>query len=291
VPQEPPVSSSKIIADFLHLLGQHVAAPKISASPILTTLPILDAARPCALLLSPHPDDECLTGVLPLRLRREQNWQIVNLAVTLGSNLDRRAERKDELAKACAVLDFECALPVDDGFSNVSAATRNADPAAWRKMVVRLSEIIAQLRPQALFMPHAGDWNATHIGVHLLGLDALANMPSDFSCAVVMTEYWQPMDDPNVMIGIGENDVATLLSALACHVGEVARNPYDRRFPAYLIDNVRRGSEILGGKGAEAMPMDFAEMYKVGLWLKGKFVPSALKRFMSTNENIGALFE
>ena len=48
---------------------------------------------PIALIMSPHPDDECIMGGLPLRLMREAGFRIVNVAVTLGSNMDRRKER------------------------------------------------------------------------------------------------------------------------------------------------------------------------------------------------------
>jgi hypothetical protein len=93
------------------------------------------------------------------------------------------------------------------------------------------------------------------------------------------------------MIGVGENDVATILSGLVCHVGEVARNPYDRRFPAFLIDNVRRGSERLNGIGAAAVAIDFAEIYKLGVWRNGKFMPSALNRIVGADDSVGTLFE
>ncbi len=55
----------------------------------------LSASAPKVLIFSPHPDDECLAGGLPLRLKNEQNWHIVNIAVTLGSKLDRREARSD----------------------------------------------------------------------------------------------------------------------------------------------------------------------------------------------------
>ena len=61
------------------------------------------------IICSPHPDDEALTGALPLRLKKE-NSRILNLAMTLGSNPARQKERKAELAAACRVLGFDCLL-------------------------------------------------------------------------------------------------------------------------------------------------------------------------------------
>jgi LmbE family N-acetylglucosaminyl deacetylase len=37
------------------------------------------------LIFSPHPDDECIIGGLALRLLREAKWNVINVAVTLGS--------------------------------------------------------------------------------------------------------------------------------------------------------------------------------------------------------------
>lgn len=97
--------------------------------------------------------------------------------------------------------------------------------------------------------------------------------------------------EPNLMIGVNESDAATLLSALVCHAGENARNSFDARFPAYLIDNVRRGSERVGGKGAASAPDDFAMLYKVGVWKSGKFMPSALKRIVGAGSPVGEIFD
>jgi LmbE family N-acetylglucosaminyl deacetylase len=282
-------NTSDIVSDYTGLLRRSLGQPEIAALPLLPLLRPRDPARPCALLLSPHPDDECLTGALPLRLKQEQSWQIVNIAVTLGSDPDRRAARSKELARACALLGFECVLGEAEGFSAVNQATQENNRQGWRRMVVRLAEILTHYQPQAVFLPHRLDAHVTHTGTHLLGLDALAAMPGDFSCTVIHTEYWQPLVEPNLMIGCGENDVASLLSALACHAGEVARNPYDARFPAYLIDNVRRGSELVGGKGVAAAAMDFAMLYRLGLWRGGKFMPSALNRIIPPGEPLGEI--
>ena len=55
------------------------------------------------------------------------------------------------------------------------------------------------------------------------------------------------MPVPNLMIASTVDDVAELVAALSLHAGEVRRNPYHRRLPAWMIDNVRRGAELLGG--------------------------------------------
>ena len=272
---------SDIIADYVKLLRRSPVVPEIAAFSLSETLPVRTEGRSCAVILSPHPDDECLTGALPLRLKQELGWQIVNVAVSLGSKLGQRERRKQELAKACAVLGFDCVLSSEDGFSGVTP--QDSDPV-WTAQVTRIAEIIDHYQPQAIFMPHGSDAHPTHIGTHMLGMDALAAMGAGFSCSVIQSEYWQPIEEPNLMIGMSEAGASELLTALACHAGENARNPFDARFPSYLIDNVRRGSERVGGAGAMTAAMDFAMLYKLGVWQNGRFLPSALKRIVGAGD-------
>ena len=191
---------SGLISDTLKLLQRALVVPDVVASPLSTNLPPRDLVRPCALLLSPHPDDECLTGALPLRLLREENWQIINVAVTLGSNVDRQMVRCAELAKACTVLGFEGVLLQEEGKYPVTPTLRDQSPPAWQKMVARFCEIITYCRPQAVFLPHSQDAHPTHMGTHWLGMDALAKQEKSFSCALIQTEYWQPYAEPNLMV-------------------------------------------------------------------------------------------
>ncbi|MBV8915368.1 MAG: hypothetical protein JOZ05_20300 [Acetobacteraceae bacterium] len=64
-------------------------------------------------------------------------------------------------------------------------------------------------------------------------------------------------------------DVADLVAALSLHVGEVARNPYHLRLPAWMMDNVRRGAELVGGQGGAAPPFAFATLYRLRRWHAG----------------------
>ena len=59
------------------------------------------------MILSPHPDDESIISSLPLRLQKENNAHIVNVAVTLGSKEERQMERLRELEGACELLEME----------------------------------------------------------------------------------------------------------------------------------------------------------------------------------------
>ena len=229
------------------------------------------------LLFSPHPDDECITGLLPLRLMRETGRQIINVPVTFGSNVERQAERLKELQDACAYLGFDIyrarkdlhSLEVDD----VLAA-------------------IANFRPDIIFVPHAKDWNSRHISTHHLVVEALEKTSPDFTCLVVETQFWGAMDDPNLLVEGDTQNVADLVAATSLHVGEVARNPYHLLLPAWMQDSACRGGELIGGQGCAAPDFGFATLYRLRKWQGGELV-----QFLQTgttlpmNKAINAIFE
>ena len=91
------------LARLAALLEADLPVPPPAAAPGVATGPAADPAAPLCLLLSPHPDDECIVGALPLRLRQERGWRVLNCAVTLGSRQDRREARLAELRQAAEI--------------------------------------------------------------------------------------------------------------------------------------------------------------------------------------------
>ncbi len=244
----------------------------------LIRLPKPDARQAPVLLVSPHPDDECLTGALPLRLRIEQRRRIVNVAATLGSQLERRGARHLELEAAARICGFQAIVPGSDGWAPLTCAARAAQPAAWRARAQHLAGLIRDLQANVIFMPHARDRHPTHVGAHWLALDALRLLGRGFTCLVVETEYWQPMARPNLVVESTPAQVATLVAALACHAGEVARNPYHWRLPGWMLDNARRGAELVPGAAAPVARWPFATLYQVSRWQRQQLhrLPPAL---------------
>jgi LmbE family N-acetylglucosaminyl deacetylase len=228
------------------------------------------ADRPKVVVFAPHPDDEMMTGGLPLRLLRERHFAVVVVAVTLGSRVDRRAARWGELEAACASIGFGAATPDRAGLEGITLAGRERDPAGWAAGVEAVARVLAAERPQIVFLPHAADWNGTHVGVHHLVVEAMRRLPA-LICQAVETEYWFSMAAPNLMIESTPSDVADLIAALSLHVGEVARNPYHLRLPAGMIDSVRRGAELVGGQGGAAPQFGFATLYRLRGWKAGQF--------------------
>ena len=233
------------------------------------TRPQLAPNAPKALFFAPHPDDECISGGIALRLLREARVGVVNVAVTLGSKKERQLERLSELQKACDYLGFELVQTGPRGLERVSPKTREQDAGHWAASVQVIRQILEAHQPKILVFPHDRDWNSTHIGTHWLVMDALAQM-GKYECYLVETEFWGAMTDPNLMVEISANDLADMMAATTFHVGEVCRNPYHLTLPAWMIDNVRRGSEVAGGQGGAAPDFAFAALYRLRAWRDGK---------------------
>ncbi|MEE9368897.1 MAG: PIG-L family deacetylase [Pontiella sp.] len=209
------------------------------------------------LLFSPHPDDECIFGLLPLRLMRETGKQIINIPVTFGSDTSRQAGRARELEDACGYLGWNIHTEQED-FHALEVAD--------------VVHILQMFQPEIIFMPHSKDWNSRHISTHFLVLEALKQMDADFSCTVVETEFWGAMDDPNLMVEADAQTLADLVAATSLHTEEVARNPYHLLLPAWMQDNVRRGGELVGGQGAAVPDFNFATLYRFRKWRNSDLV-------------------
>src|SRR5688572_2898826 len=100
-----------------------------------TAKPQIAADAPNVLIFSPHPDDECIIGALPLRLLRQSKMRVINVAVTQGSNKARQAARWEELKKACEFMGYELIQTHENGLERVNPKTREQDPAFWKGSV------------------------------------------------------------------------------------------------------------------------------------------------------------
>jgi LmbE family N-acetylglucosaminyl deacetylase len=280
---------SKLVSDFARLVAEGKALPLGGFPPLPQPTPATDA--PTALFFAPHPDDETILGGLALRLLREAKWNVIDIAITLGSIKERKVGRWQELRNACHFLGLGLELTAPDGLDNVRPATRAHDAVAWSRMVGIIAALLEKHRPKVIFFPHELDWNSTHVGVHFLVLDAL-RAARDVQCHLIETEFWGQMQTPNLMVEYSADVVADLMAATSFHVGEVRRNPYHLLFPAWLMDNVRRGAELVGGQGGAAPAFLFAQLFRLRRWA-GSQVESCFAggRFLPASENPADLFK
>jgi hypothetical protein len=117
-------------------------------------------------------------------------------------------------------------------------------------------------------------------------------MSENFSCITVENEFWQALENPNCLIELDEEIVSDLINALTFHVGEVSRNPYHITLPSWLIDNVRRGSEIVGKTGADAQNFNFGVLHKVSLFKNGQLnLMFQNGEFLSMKSDLSVIFK
>ncbi len=254
--------------------------------------PELPPDAPNALFFAPHPDDETIVGAMALRIFREARMNLVNVAVTQGSNKQRQAARLTELQHACQYLGYQLQTTGPNGLERVTVKTRQHEPQTWAGMVKVIADILAKHNPRVILFPHERDWNGTHIGVHHLVMDALREMPLSFACHTIETEFWGAMDDPNLMIEVSAEDLADMIAATTFHIGEVQRNPYHLSLPAWMMDNVRRGAELVGGQGGAAPDFMFAALYRLRKWAQGGLVKTYEGgKLLPATVSAGTLFE
>ena len=231
--------------------------------------------NPCAWILAPHPDDECIVGLLALRLKEECGFRVEVVPASFGSRPERREARKRELRRACRALGFGLWIPPAD--------------SEGRARVEGLRRRLEGCRPAVVFLPHARDGHPAHRATHGLGLAAMDGIRGA-EWNVVETEYWHPLEHPNLMVAADAGALERLAGALACHAGEMARNDYAARLPAWMIDNVRRGAERVGGPGAAAPAFTYATLYRARRRVGGKWRPAFRGgRFLESSAELGAL--
>jgi N-acetylglucosamine malate deacetylase 1 len=97
---------------------------------------------PRVLIFAPHPDDEVIIGGLPLRLLRELEWKVINVAVTQGSSKSRQQERWRELQACCDYIGFDLLAAAPNGLEGINPETRAKKPQDWARSVNRIAEIL-----------------------------------------------------------------------------------------------------------------------------------------------------
>jgi LmbE family N-acetylglucosaminyl deacetylase len=258
----------QLASEYARLLKQGRSFPLGTFPP--APRPEIPPNAPKALFFAPHPDDECIVGAIAVRLMRQARLNLINVAVTLGSKKERQQERLRELQNACNYLGFGLVTTAPDGLEKINPKSREQDPKHWVAGVKIIKDILEKHQPKVVLCPHDRDWNSTHIGTHHLVMDTLKQMSPGYECYLVETEFWGAMTDPNLMVEISAEDLAEMIVATTFHVGEVNRNPYHLLLPPWMMDNVRRGGEVVGGQGGAAPDYAFAVLYRLRKWSQGQ---------------------
>ncbi|MFA7613518.1 MAG: PIG-L family deacetylase [Candidatus Caldatribacteriota bacterium] len=196
-----------------------------------------------ALILAPHPDDECLMGPFALRLKIENNSKVIACAFSLGSNTARQKERAQEFLDACSTLDFHPEILDED-----------------EKKKEKLIQLIQSEQIDLIIAPHLKDHHPTHIKAGELARDVIKSIK--FNGLYLESEFWGELENPNLLIEVTKETFIKQFEALTKHTGEIQRNPYHLRLAANLVNNVRRGAEKVSSLGSSAPQFAFGSLYQ-----------------------------
>jgi len=106
----------------------------------------------------------------------------------------------------------------------------------------------------------------------------------DVITVLAHTEFWSTQAEPNALVQTNIADTARLIAALERHTGEIERNPYHLRLPAFLADAVRRGGELVLGAGEEVPDFAFATLYRLVAYRAGQPVAELPRRVFPADQ-------
>lgn len=217
------------------------------------------------LMVSPHPDDETINGALALRLKQNYGCEVFNFPFGFGSNPNRKAERKQELIEATKLLNFTNLFDQD------------------------LETVVSDLKPHLIIFPHADDGHLTHSQTHMAVINALQKI--HYTGLVALTEFWFPNRSANLLLEVSVEECALLMEALSAHFGEIKRNPYHLRLPFWMLDNTRRGSELIMGAQALTNSLFLSNLYQIKSYKNGVESAPLPKKLITLQESMCSLFQ
>jgi len=223
----------------VHSLISHYQ--KIWGNQVPSNSSILEPLNKSVLIIAPHPDDETLNATLALRLKQQHQCKIYVLPFSFGSDPKRQSERLAELNSACQHLDFFLLKSEHLNEINIS----------------EMELALVKTNPDLVIFPHALDHHPTHIRCSHMAHELCVKHQLKY----VTTEYWQPQLTPNLAIETSQTELQIILAALMKHTKEIERNPYHISFPARLMDQYRRASEVIEGHAQQAK-VGLCEIYQ-----------------------------
>jgi LmbE family N-acetylglucosaminyl deacetylase len=232
--------------------------------------------------VGPHADDELIGAPAALMALRDAGWTIVNVTCSLGAE-EQRERRRAEVAEACRRAGFVSEVvdvPLEDPLTGADVA-----PARDR-LVTALRAVVTRRRPRILVAPSPHDRHRGHEVAGRAALQVCATEPGPER--LWLWGLWADLPFPSLAVAYGEERMEEILSALAAHSGELARNDYRRLVRGRADMCAVVGPERVFGFGTSAVPGSFVELLSELGRLGNRWV-LARPRWLHSAQPIGSL--
>ncbi|NER82510.1 MAG: PIG-L family deacetylase [Leptolyngbya sp. SIO1D8] len=209
------------------------------------------------LVIAPHPDDEVL-GCGGTIARHADCGDDVHIAIVTRADPDLYPDDDEDAFRQEGQAAHQVLGIASTTYLDFPAP--RLDTIAGYQLADRLSNVVCQLQPHTIYLPHHGDIHADHQQVYQATLVA-ARPVNDCSVRQLLcyetlseTEWSPPRADttfiPTVFIDINHH-LTTKLKAMACYSTELKAFPHPRSLEALTALAKLRGTTV-GLVAAEA---------------------------------------
>jgi len=217
------------------------------------------------LAIAPHPDDETLgCGGTLLKQKNVGDkiyWMIAtNIQNENGWPEEEVQKRQKEICKVSEMYGFEKTFKLD-------FPTTMLDKISYRDLIVKMSEVIQEIKPSTVYLPNRSDVHTDHQVIFKAAISCCKNFRAPFINKILMyeclseTEFAPALREyaftPNVFVDISEY-LNRKLEILKIYDSEIREPPFPRSIETVINLAQYRGSRI-GKKYAEAFYLLFEQ--------------------------------
>lgn len=208
-----------------------------------------------ALVIAPHPDDEVLGCGATIKAFTNRGIS-VNLCIVTQTYSPEwsdnfRIQRSKEIVKSSRILKIEQIFSLD-------FPTVKLDTIPKKQLIDRLSEVVQEIKPNYIFLPHYGDVNLDHRIVNQASMLALRPhlLPEKHKImayeTLSETEWGGPHEPfvPRLYINVGHT-IQDKVNAMKSYSSELRSGNHPRSIDSILNLAKIRGSQV-GYEYAEA---------------------------------------
>ena len=190
--------------------------------------------RPKVLIIAPHADDEVLGAGGTLLKLRENGFSINWLLVTapnknLNWNKEQYDNRKNQIDKVANIIGF-------DNVYKLNLPSSSLDNIPFGEVVNSISEVINDLKPNEIFIPHKGDIHTDHGIVHKASVSSSKSFRHPYINRILVYETLSETEfgldrsnpfNPNLFVDIS-NFLEKKIELMKIYSAEISDFPFPR---------------------------------------------------------------